>query len=119
MGSLGSGGLPGDRLDSDRHLEEFLLAFWLSLSSVVSDPGVMDDSWIERLADRKPGGTFFGDYARLLRCLSGLLRLFSKAEESRRRNEELTRLRCVPSAVSCLSFLRHVPPGRSAGCVSR
>lgn len=65
MGSLGSGGLPGNRLDSDRHLEEFLLAFWLSLSSVVSDPGVVDDSWIERLADRKPGGTFFGDYARL------------------------------------------------------
>ena len=75
----------------------------------------MDDRWIERLIDSKPEGSFFGDYARLLRFVSGLnasglLRLVTAAEVNRKKEAELTRLRADPNVAGFLRFLESVPP---------
>lgn len=56
----------------------------------------MDNKWVERLLDRKPEGSFFEDYARLLRFVSGLsahglVRLMTVAKVNKRKEAELTR----------------------------
>lgn len=56
----------------------------------------VDNKWVERLLDRKPEGSFFEDYARLLRFVSGLsahglVRLMTVAKVNKRKEAELTR----------------------------
>ena len=74
----------------------------------------MEDRWFGRLVDTKPEGTFFADYARLLRLLSGLsgrgwIRWAARAAKERQEENHLVALRAHPAVVEFAAFLRTVP----------
>ena len=74
----------------------------------------MEDRWFGRLTDTKPEGSFFADYARLLRLLSGLsgngwIRWAVRAAKEKREESRLAALRAHPSVMEFAAFLRSVP----------
>ena len=74
----------------------------------------MEDQWFGRLTDTKPEGTFFADYAKLLRLLSGLsghglIRWAARAAKEKRDEEQLVALRAHPAVMEFAGFLKAVP----------
>ena len=74
----------------------------------------MEDRWFARLTDVNPAGSFFLDYARLLRLLSGLsgrglARMAARAASGRQEGTRMRALRSHPSVMEFIAFLRSVP----------
>ena len=77
-------------------------------------PVGMEDRWFARLTDVNPAGSFFSDYARLLRLLSGLsgrglVRMAARAARARQEESRMRSLRTHPSVMEFVAFLRSVP----------
>ncbi len=76
----------------------------------------MEDRWFARLTDVNPAGSFFLDYARLLRLMSGLsgrglARMAARAARARQEESRMRELRTHPSVMDFVAFLRSVPEG--------